>query len=129
MTGNLFSNNNGLDDDNLSLLTFNFYQSLSKLNAIEDLEYNNDALLSKAICLANIVKIESIKIISASSLQHLLDLSKESIKIANKLGETCTNKNWYNEINKLKAKIKEKMDILLQTPDTEEDLEKLKTEL
>ena len=49
MTGNLFSNNNGLDDDNLSLLTFNFYHSLYKLNAIEDLDFNKEALLSKAI--------------------------------------------------------------------------------
>ena len=112
MTGNLFSNNNGLDDDNLSLLTFNFYQSLSKINAIEDLDFNKEALLSKAICLANIVKIESIKIISASSLQHLFELAEESIKIANKLGEICTNKNWYNEIHDLKEKIKEKMDVL-----------------
>ena len=116
MTGNLFSNNNGLDDDNLSLLSFNFYQSLSKLNAIEDLEDTNDALLSKAICLANIVKIELIKKISASSLQILIDLAEESIKIANKLGEICTSQNWFKEINDIKVKLKEKMSVLPPPP-------------
>ena len=130
LTGNLFSNNNGLDDDNLSLLAFNFNQSLSKLNAIEDLEFNNEALLSKAICLANIVKIESIKKIGVASLQKLLELAENSIEIANKLGEICTNKNWYNEINNLKAQIKEKLDNL-PAPNIEEDLhlENLKIEL
>jgi len=130
LTGNLFSNNNGLDDDNLSLLVFNFNQSLSKLNAIEDLEFNNEALLSKAICLANIVKIESIKKIGVASLQKLLELAENSIEIANKLGEICTNKNWYNEINNLKAQIKEKLDNL-PAPNIEEDLhlENLKIEL
>ena len=130
LTGNLFSNNNGLDDDNLSLLAFNFNQSLSKLNAIEDLEINNEALLSKAICLANIVKIESIKKIGVASLQKLLEFAENSIEIANKLGEICTNKNWYNEINNLKAQIKEKLDNL-PAPNIEEDLhlENLKIEL
>ena len=123
MTGNLFSNNNGLDDDNLSLLSFNFYQSLSKLNAIEDLEYTNDALLSKAICLANIVKIELIKKISASSLQNLDNLADESIQIANKLGEICTSQNWFKEINDLRVKIKEKMSVLPPPPPVD-DLKK-----
>ena len=91
---------------------------------------NNEALLSKAICLANIVKIESIKKISASSLQNLFDLAEESIKIANNLGEICTSKNWYNEINNLKAKIKEKMDVL-PPPIFRggEDLEKIRSQL
>ena len=131
MTGNLFSNNNGLDDDNLSLLTFNFFHSLSKINAIEDLSFNNEALLSKAICLANIVKIESIKMIKASSLQNLLDFAEESIKIANILGEICTSKNWYNEINDLRAKIKEKIGVLPPPIHCgeEEDLENLRNQL
>ena len=129
LTGNLFSNNKNLDDDNLSLLTFNFNQSLSKLNAIEDLEENKEALLSKAICLANIVKIESLKKIGIASLQNLFDLANESIKIAVALGEICTSKNWYNEINNLKAKIKEKLDNFNPAPHIEEDLENLKREL
>ena len=116
MTGNLFSNNNGLDDDNLSLLSFNFYQSLYKLNAIEDLEDTYDALLSKAICLANIVKIELIKKISASSLENLDNLAEESIQIANKLGEICTSQNWFKEINELKVKLKEKLSVLPPPP-------------
>jgi len=86
-------------------------------------------LLSKGICLANIVKIESIKIISASSLQNLFNLAEESIKIANNLGEICTSKNWYNEINDLKVKIKEKMNFLKLHPGVEEDLEKLRSQL
>ena len=36
-TGNLFSNENNLDVDNLSLLSFNFSQSLKKINSINNL--------------------------------------------------------------------------------------------
>lgn len=113
LTGNLFSNNKNLDDDNLKLFVLNLNKSLNILNSVKDLNDNNEALESKAICLANIVQIQfQLKAkdnINYQNLQELYKLSKESIDIAKRVGKNCANKNWYKEINNLNAKIKDKM--------------------
>ena len=126
--GNLFTNDNNLDNDNLRLLCFNFNQSLKKLKEIGDLNDNYDALESKAICLANIVKIEFSIVKRTLSLEKLLSLAEESINIANKLGDICNNKNWYQEINILKSKIEEKIYNSIPAPPIQ-DMEKLRKEL
>ena len=97
-TGKLFSNENNLDYDNLCLLSYNFTQSLLKLNAIEDLNENEEASETKSICLALIVKIEILKKTENINKKKMLDYCQESIIIAEKLGEKCTNTEWYKEI-------------------------------
>jgi hypothetical protein len=114
-TGNLFPNNNNLDDDHLSLCILNLKESLEILDSIEELSFNKKALESKAICLANIVQIQfqlkSKDNISPQNLQEMYNYSKQSIDIAKSLGENFIkkNKNWYNEINNLNTKIKDKL--------------------
>lgn len=114
LTGNLFSNNNNLDDDNLNLFILNLKESLKILDSIEDLNENIEALESKSICLANIVQIQfQLKAkdnIKYKDLQEMYNYSKQSIDIANNLGQNCKNKNWYNEINNLNIKIKDKLE-------------------
>ena len=127
ITGNLFSNDNNLDNDDLSLLSFNLEQYLKKLNEIQNLKENNAALESKSICLANIVKIEFLFIKKTSSLQKLLDYAEESINIANNLGDNYKNKNWYKEINDLKNSISEKIVDSFPAPPIE-NIQKLRSE-
>ena len=114
LTGNLFSNNNNLDDDHLNLFILNLKESLKILDSIEDLNENIEALESKSICLANIVQIQfQLKAkdnIKYKDLQEMYNYSKQSIDIANNLGQNCKNKNWYNEINNLNIKIKDKLE-------------------
>ena len=106
MTGILFKNDNNLDYDSLSLLSYNLSQSLKIFNTINNLNDNKEALESKSICLAIIVKIEFSLKKRSLSLENLLKHAEESISIANKLGPICTTKNWYNEIVSLKEDIK-----------------------
>ena len=104
-TGKLFSNNN-LDYDNLSLLSFNFGQSLKKINSIENLSNNKEALETKSICLANIVKVEFLMKKRRLSINDLFNYADESIFIVdNKLGNNYTKKDWYKEIVQLKKDI------------------------
>ena len=114
LTGNLFSNNNNLDDDHLNLFILNLKESLKILDSIEDLNENIEALESKSICLANIVQIQfQLKAkdnIKYKDLQEMYNYSKQSIDIANNLGQNCKTKNWYNEINNLNIKIKDKLE-------------------
>ena len=114
LTGNLFSNNNNLDDDHLKLFILNLKESLDILDSINDLNDNNEALESKAICLANIVQIQFLlkekDNINHQKLKDIYSYSKQSIDIAKKLGRNYINKNWYKEINNLNTKIKDKMD-------------------
>jgi len=114
LTGNLFSNNNNLDDDHLKLFILNLKESLDILDSINDLNENKEALESKAICLANIVQIQfQLKEkdnINHQKLKDMYSYSKQSIDIAKKLGRDYINKNWYKEINNLITKIKDKMD-------------------
>ena len=114
LTGNLFSNDNNLDDDHLNLFILNLKESLNILNSIEDLSDNIEALESKAICLANIVQIQfQLKEqdnIKYENLKDMHNYSKQSIDIALSLGQKCINKNWYKEINNLNTKIKDKLE-------------------
>ena len=115
-SGNLFSNKN-LDYDNLCLLSFNFSQSLKKINSINDLMKNKEALETKSICLANIVKIEFLMKKRRLSLNNLSNYAEESIDIVdNKLGNNYIKKKWYNEIVDLKKNIQNEIDIRPATP-------------
>lgn len=109
MTGILFRNDYNLDYDSLCLLSFNLSQSLKIFNTIDNLNDNKEALESKCICLAIIVKIEFSLKKRSLSLQNLLKHAEESISIAKKLGPICTTKNWYNEIISLKEDIKKNL--------------------
>jgi hypothetical protein len=124
-TGDLFNNENNLDYDNLSLLSDNLKQSLKKINTIDDLQNNKEALEAKSICLANIVKIEYLIKKNGVNPQNLLQLADESICIADKLGLACTSKNWYHEIMELRDNMKN----YVPAPSIEEDIEKIKQEL
>jgi L1 cell adhesion molecule like protein len=124
-TGDLFNNENNLDYDNLSLLSDNLKQSLKKINTIDDLQNNKEALEAKSICLANIVKIEYLIKKNGVNPQNLLQLADESICIADKLGLVCTSKNWYHEIMELRDNMKN----YVPAPSIEEDIEKIKQEL
>ena len=126
-TGKLFSNNQNFDDDNLSLLSFNLTENVKNLNNINDLKDNKEALESKSICLANIVKIEFLKKKPILNLQHFLDMAEESIKIADQLGNICTNKEWYKEIIELQEEIKKKMKDYTPAPSIGE-MEKIRQE-
>ena len=103
-TGNLFSDNN-IDEDNLNLLSFNFSNSLKKINSINNLSNNKEALESKCICLANIVKIEFKIKKSSLIIQNLIKYADECIDILDKLGNDYKKKNWYNEILELKKEM------------------------
>ena len=115
-TGNLFSNNNNLDDDYLNLFILNLKESLNILDSIdsnEELNFNLEVLESKAICLANIVQIQfQLKAkdnLDYKTLQELYNYSMQSIDMAKRLGQNYVNKNWYKEINNLCTKIKDKI--------------------
>jgi hypothetical protein len=114
-TGNLFSNNNNLDDDYLNLFILNLKESLNILDSIDAIDElnNSEALESKAICLANIVQIQfQLKAkdnLDYKTLQELYNYSMQSIDMAKRLGQNYVNKNWYKEINNLCTKIKDKI--------------------
>ena len=54
------------------------------------------------------MKIELLKKSSNINIKNLLDLCEESIKIADELGENCTNKEWYKEIKRLQEEFQKK---------------------
>ena len=106
MEGKLFNNENKLENDDLSLLSFNLDLAIKKLNTIENLNENQEALETKSFYLANIVKIELLKKETNINLERLEQNAIESINIAKNLKKNCTNKSWYKEIVKLYDEIK-----------------------
>ena len=106
MEGKLFNNENKLENDDLSLLSFNLDLAIKKLNTIENLNENQEALETKSFYLANIVKIELLKKETNINLERLEQNAIESINIAKNLKKNCTNKSWYKEIVKLSDEIK-----------------------
>ena len=127
ITGKLFSNEKNLDYENLCLLSFNLHQTLNKLNDIEYLNENKEALEVKSICLATIVKIEFLKKNIKINIHNLIEKAEESISIVEKLGDEFKNKEWYKEIQELKMKLTKKSSNLVPAP-TLEDIEKLEQE-
>ena len=115
--GKLFNNENKLENDNLSLLSFNLELAVKKINSINQLNQNLQALETKSFYLANIVKIEFIKNEKNMNLEHLDGLAIESISIAKKLN--LNNKPWFNEIVNLKNKIESKIANVQPAPHVE----------
>ena len=116
--GKLLSNTN-LDYDNLCLLSFNLSQSLKKLNAIDDLDDNKEALETKSICIALIVKIEFEKKSENLDIKKTLNNCQDCIVIAEKLGEKCTNTEWYKEIKTIQQTLIQKTSISAPPPSHE----------
>ena len=105
-SGNLYSGD--LDYDNLCLLSFNFSQALKKIDSIQNLNKNKEALETKCICLANIVKIEFLMKKRRISLEKLKSKADQCIDIVdNKLSKNkkYEKKNWYNEIVEIRNSI------------------------
>ena len=106
--GKLFNNKNKLENDDLSLLSFNLDQAIKKLNTIENLNENQDALETKSFYLANIVKIEFLKNENNINLESMEQNAEESISIAKNLKKDCKSKPWFKEIVKLNETIVKK---------------------
>ena len=106
--GKLFNNENKLDDENLSLLSYNLELAVKKIDEIENLSENKNALETKSFYLANIVKIAFLKNYRNVNLKVLEANATESISIAEKL-KNCKNKPWFKEIVQLKKEIMEMM--------------------
>ena len=106
--GKLFNNQNKLENDDLSLLSFNLDLAIKKLNTIENLNENQDALETKSFYLANIVKIEFLKNENNINLESIEQNAEESISIAKSLKKDCKNKPWFKEIVKLNDNIVKK---------------------
>ena len=107
--GELFDNKNNLGKDDLNLLLYDLELGLKKLNSIENLNKNEEALEIKSFYQANIVKIEFIKNDKNMDLERLEKYAMESITIASQLKNNCKDKPWFKEINQLKEKIKNKI--------------------
>ena len=106
--GQLFDNKNNLGNDDLNLLSFNLELAIKKINTIENLNQNPEALETKCFYLANIIKIEFLKKENNMNLQRLEEFTFESIKISSNLNN-CKNKPWYKELLKLAEKVEEKI--------------------
>ena len=106
----LFNNENKLEKDDLSLLSYNLELAIKKLNTIENLYDNQDeALKTKSFYLANIVKIEFLKKEENMNLTRLEQHAQESINIAMNLKKDCKSEPWFKEIVKLKDEIEKKI--------------------
>ena len=103
--GKLFSNEKKLDIDNLSLLSYNLELAVKKLNAIKNLNENEDALETKCFYLGNIVKIEFLKNQEKMDLKHMEQCILESIDIAMKSKKDIKNKPYFKELLELKKEI------------------------
>ena len=103
--GKLFNNENNLGKEDLNFLSFNLELALKKINSIENLNENEDALETKSFYLANIVKIEFLKKEKNSDIKRLEQYAFESISIANNLKKNCKDKPWYIEINEILKKM------------------------
>ena len=107
-SGQLFSNPNSLSEEDLFLLIFHFDQSLKNIETLENINNNKDALLTKSICLANMIKIEYIylKKNDYNTLKKLNLLCKDCLSVVEQIEDICKNQQWYNEIIDLYEKIK-----------------------
>ena len=131
-TGKLFSNDD-LDYDNLCLLSFNFSQALKNIDMIKNLDKNKEALETKSICLANIVKIEySMKKKRRISLENLKLKADTCIDIVdNKLSKDkkYVKKDWYNEIIQLRNNIQNEIESMQKNENNnnnnDDDLDKI----
>ena len=111
-TGKLFSDDD-LDYDNLCLLSFNFSQALKQIDTIKNLDENKEALETKSICLANIVKIEYTmkkRRITLENLKLKADISIEIVDKKLSKDKEYVKKNWYNEVVELRNDIQKKID-------------------
>ena len=105
--GKLFDNKKNLEKDDLSFLSLNLDLAIKKINTIENLRQNKQALETKSFYLANIVKIEFLKNEPNINLASLDKISLESISIAEKLD--LKDKPWFKEIVDLRKIIENKM--------------------
>ena len=71
-TGELFSNSENLNKDDLSLLSYNFFNALKKMENVNIID-NKEKIEAESICYANIVKIELIKDKNKINSKKLLD--------------------------------------------------------
>ena len=104
-TGKLFNNENNLQKDDLNLLSDNLEIAIKKINSIENLINNKEALETKAFYMANIVKIEFLKKPITMKLERMEQYISESIGIIDKLGNEYKNKPWCKEIVELRDEI------------------------
>ena len=118
--GVLFNNEPQLEKDDLNLLSFNLELSIKKINSIENLNENEDALETKSFYLANIVKIEFLKNEKNINLKHLEQYCSESISIASNLKKNCKTKPWFKEIVNLRKEIENKFKNLNPAPPIED---------
>jgi hypothetical protein len=107
-TGKLFNNENNLQKDELNLLSDNLEIAIKKINSIENLINNKEALETKAFYMANIVKIEFLKKPITMKLERMEQYISESIGIIDKLGNEYKNKPWCKEIVELRDEILKK---------------------
>ena len=87
--------------------------------------------LLKAIYLANIIKLEY-KIFGSNDYDTLLKMITEFIELkGDNYTESKPNKNWYDEISKIKTEIENKKKLLKNNPKIDENMikEKLKIEI
>ena len=129
-TGNLFSNKDSLSEDDLYLLIFHFNLKINDIKAVNN--NNNDELLIKSICLANIVKIEFeyLKKRKYKTLQKLRELCDDCISIVDNFGDLYKEKNWYKDINNINKEIKKLMlNKITLTEDQKKDLMEIKENL
>ncbi len=80
-TGELFSNSENLNKDDLSLLSYNFFNTLIKIENVNIID-NKEKIEAESICYANIVKIELIKDKNKINSKKLLDYAEKSINKA-----------------------------------------------
>ena len=80
-SGQLFSNNENLNKDDLSLLSYNFFNALKKMQNVNIID-NKEKIEAESICYANIVKIELIKDKNKINSKKLLDYAEKSINKA-----------------------------------------------
>ena len=103
--GKLFNNKNKLEKDDLNLLSFNLDLAIKKLNTIENLNENQEALETKSFYLANIVKIDFLKKEENMNFELMEQNAQESISIAKNLQKDVKNTPWFKEIVNLYDKI------------------------
>ena len=105
----LFDNKNKLEKDDLNLLSYNLNLAIKKINNIENLNQNEEALETKSFYLANIVKIEFLKKEKNLDFERLHQYAQDSIKIAKNLKKDVKNKSWYKEIVNLNEDIEKEL--------------------
>ena len=126
-TGQLFSNNENLNKDDLSLLSYNFFNALKKLENI-NLTDNKEKIEAESICYANIVKIELIKDKNKINSKKLLEYAEKSILKADFLGKEYKKKSWYKEITKLRKNLEKNCKEVTPSLNEENIMEKIENE-